>query len=260
MKITYTFMKRNLKEMLREPLSYVFSLGFPLLLLIFFQIMNTMLDTKLVTFSMKSLLPGLMMFSFTFIMLSMTLLISKDRTSDFLKRLYVSPMKAPHFIFGYAIPGIILGIFQSIILLLFGLFICLITKETSFSFIECLLLILSQIPILILFSFLGLLIGTLFSEKTAPGFTSIFITLSGLLGGAWIPLETMGTLENVCFFLPFYPSVYLGRIITHSYKTDFTLYQFSTFSVLGLIILFLYLLIIIFLTIVIFKKQMSSEK
>lgn len=68
-----------------------------------------------------------------------------------------------------------------------------------------------------------------------------------ILGGAWMPLDIMGGFEKFCEFLPFYPSVKIGRAITgalHSvsdYATNYReAYAFDTTTRLGFLTVFLY--------------------
>ena len=98
------------------------------------------------------------------------------------------------------------------------------------------MLILSQIPILIFSVFIGILLGIIFNDKSAPGVCSVFISLAGILGGCWMPLESMGAFETFCRFLPFYPSVYIGRIITNSKNALGITYSFNNVAILGLIL------------------------
>ena len=102
--------------------------------------------------------------------------------------------------------------------------------------------------------FIGLIFGAILNDKAAPGISSIFISLSGIIGGCWMPLETMGDFEKVCTVFPFYPSVYLGRCITGSAHVlvdelgNTTYYTFSDRGLLFLIITFAYLIVITLLT------------
>ena len=122
------------------------------------------------------------------------------------------------------------------------------------------LLIIAQLPILITNIFLGILFGTIFNDKSAPGICSVFISLAGILGGCWMPIETMGAFELFCRFLPFYPSVYIGRIITNSTNALGTQYIFNSVASLGLIPIFIFMIASIILTIFAFKKNMVSDK
>ena len=260
MKKMFNFFKRNLKESLRTPLIYVFCLGFPLVMLILFQIINKYTGGNTPMFELYSLLPGIIMFSYTFVMLTMVLLVSKDRQTSFLKRLYSSPMKSYQFVIGYALVGFVIGLFQTVICVLTGFVIALIINVNLISFVQTLLLILSQLPILIINIFIGILLGTLFNDKTAPGLCSVFISVAGILGGCWMPLDSMGNFELFCRFLPFYPSVYIGRIVTGATKTLGGTYTFDKVAGFGLIPIIIFLLLSVILSFVIFKMNMVSDK
>lgn len=257
---TFNFFRRNLKELLRDPLIYVFCLGFPIIMLVIFQVINRYVAGANTTFELSSLLPGIIVFSYAFVMLIMALLVSKDRQTMFLKRLYSSPMKARHFIVGYSLVGIIVGIAQTIICVLTGFIISLISGGNFIPFSNVLLLIASQLPVLITCVFIGLIIGSLLGEKSAPGLCSVFISLIGMLGGCWMPIETMGGIETFARFLPFYPSVYIGRITTGAINSFNMPYLFDNIAKLGLIPIFVFMGLSIVLSIVSFKKNMVSDK
>lgn len=214
MKRMFVFFKRNLTEMIREPFIYVFCVLFPGVLLLLFALIGHYVQGEVLSFSLKSLLPGILSFSYSFVLLLLALQVSKDRKSALLRRLYVSPMKTSEFVFGYFFVGLLIGLFQSVFALLLGYLISLVTKAEYLSFVQCLFLILENLPLLVFHLFCGILIGSLFSDKAAPGISSVLISLGGVLSGCWMPLETMGNLENICMVFPFYPTVYLGRIIT----------------------------------------------
>ena len=93
----YNFAKRNLKEMFRDPIIYIFFIMFPIVMLAIFQILGSYVDEEASIFELLSLLPGIIVFSYSFVMLVMSLLVSKDRETFFLKRLYSSPMKYYHY-------------------------------------------------------------------------------------------------------------------------------------------------------------------
>lgn len=252
------FTKRNFKEILRDPIIYIFCLGFPLVMLVLFQIINNYTAGNTPMFELTGLVPGIIMFSYTFVMLAMALIVSKDRQTLFLKRLYCSPMKSFDFILGYAIPGVVIGICQTIICLLSGWIISLINGSAYISILSCLLLILSQLPILLISIFIGILFGTIFNDKSAPGLCSVFISLAGMLGGCWMPIETMGGFETFALFLPFYPSVYIGRIITGATNVMGNPYVFSNVMIIGVISIAVVLVLSIVLSCVAFKYKSKT--
>ncbi|MBR5900574.1 MAG: ABC transporter permease [Clostridia bacterium] len=257
---TLNFCKRNLLEVLRDPIIYVFCLGFPILMFVLFFVINSYSNGQTPTFEIPSLLSGITVFSYSFVMLALALVVSKDRQTSFLKRLYSSPMKYHDFILGYFLVGLFVGIIQTVVCIVTAFIFCLTTKDKFIPVSRILLLTISFIPILTTNIFLGVLLGTLFNDKSAPGICSIFISVSGILGGCWMPVETMGGFETFCRFLPFYPSVYIGRIITNSTNALNVAYTFNGLAKLGLITIFLYMLLAITLSVVAFKKSMTSDK
>jgi ABC-2 type transport system permease protein len=212
------------------------------------------------TFEVLSLLPGIIVFSYSFVMLTLAIIVSKDKQTFFLKRLYSSPMKSYHFILGYFLVGLFIGLLQTTICIIAGFIISLTSNVNFISAGNILLLMIAQLPILITNIFLGILFGTIFNDKSAPGICSIFISLAGILGGCWMPIETMGAFESFCRFLPFYPSVYIGRVVTNSTNALGITYSFNNVAGLGLIPIFIFMFGSIILTIIAFKKNMVSDK
>ena len=66
-------------------------------------------------FTLDMLTPGIAVFSGAFAMLYMALLVSRDRATWFLTRLYSSPLTDGDFVLGYALPGILIGAGQLVI-------------------------------------------------------------------------------------------------------------------------------------------------
>ena len=134
--------KRNFKEILRDPLSLIFTLGMPLFMEILFYLIFHKLTPQ---FEMKYLAPGIVVFAQSFIVLFVGLLIALDRSTSFLKRLYVSNAKSYEFIFAYALSMIPIILAQSILFFIVGgiidssifsinmVFAILISLVTSFS-------------------------------------------------------------------------------------------------------------------------------
>ena len=122
------FYKRNLKELLRDPIIYIFCLGFPIAMFLLFYIINKFSNGHTPTFEVLSLLPGIIVFSYSFVMLTLAIIVSKDKQTFFLKRLYSSPMKSYHFILGYFLVGLFIGVLQTIICISTGFIISLISN------------------------------------------------------------------------------------------------------------------------------------
>lgn len=111
------FAVRNAKEILRDPLSYIFALGFPVVMLIIMTIVNESIppEAGMEIFELRNLAPGVVLFGFTFVMLFTAILMAKDRCGSFLGRLYAAPVTAAQFITGYIAPVMVLGVLQCII-------------------------------------------------------------------------------------------------------------------------------------------------
>ena len=217
-----SFASRNIKELLRDPLSYIFCLGFPIVMLAAMTAINSMIPTDPTTgvkamdiFEISKLTPGIAVFGMSFIMLFATLSVSKDRSTALITRLRTSPMTAFDFIAGYALPLVVMAVGQTAITVVAGFFVGLITGS-EYIFARALLLIPAMLPCALFFIGIGIVFGTLFSEKSAPPCSSIIISLCGILGGIWFSLDTIpeGNFFGIlCNILPFRHPVDLGRAI-----------------------------------------------
>ena len=145
------FARRNIKELLRDPLGCFFFAGFPLLMLLLFTAIQSFNEVPLFFFKIPTLLPGIIVFAYTFVMLYTALLVSRDKSTAFLIRLYASPMRPITFILGYAAPGLLVGILQTIICFAAGNIILLCQKASLLSFATMLDVTLCSIPALLLF-------------------------------------------------------------------------------------------------------------
>lgn len=259
MKNTKIFVKRNLLEMLRDPILYVMCALFPILMFVLFTVINNSAPSTSATFNSKALTPGIMVFSYSFLALMASLLISKDRSTAFLKRLYTSPMRPYSFFLGYFIPLAIIGVFQAIICLLSGFIIAQISGINFINMLDGLLLILVTLPIMFINILIGIIMGSLLNDKAAPGISSVLISSCGILGGCWMPIETMGGFFSFAKFLPFYPSVALGKLITGAqYLKGETLFNYEL-DVIGLITILIYLLIALLFSIFSIKKMIHTD-
>ena len=112
------FSTRNRKEILRDPLSYIFCLAFPLVMLIIMTVVNSSIPKQagMTVFRIDNLSAGIAVFGQTFVMLFTALTVTKDRSGSFLVRMYATTMKSTDFTIGYILPMIIISFFQSIII------------------------------------------------------------------------------------------------------------------------------------------------
>lgn len=215
------FSRRVFLELIRDPLSYVFALGFPVVMLLIMTAVNASIpeEAHMTLFAMPSLAPGVYVFGLTFIMLFSALLLAKDRSEAFLVRLYVSPMTDGEFVLSYTAPALVLSLAQGILVYAAAGVISLVTGEGA-NPAGMLLSLLVSLPSALLYICLGLIFGSVFSDKSAPAASSVIISVSSLLGGIWMDVDAMGGVWlDICRALPFYHSVKLARC---AYSLDFS--------------------------------------
>ena len=109
----WTFANRNGKEMVRDPLTLAFGLGFPLVLLLLLSAIQANIPVSM--FEIAHLTPGITVFGLAFMSLFSATLISKDRSSSLMQRLYTTPLTARDFILGYTLPILPIAVAQSVV-------------------------------------------------------------------------------------------------------------------------------------------------
>ncbi|MBQ8290762.1 MAG: ABC transporter permease [Clostridia bacterium] len=201
------FAKRNTKEILRDPLTVIFGLGFPLVLILLLSAIQASIPVSL--FEIDSLTPGITVFGLSFMTLFSATVIAKDRGTSFLSRLYTTPMTPIDFILGYTLPILPVSIAQSIICYIVAL---LLGLEPTLNILLALIFI---IPISILFIALGLLFGSILNDKQVGGICGALLTnLSAWLSGTWFDLKLVGgVFEKIAYLLPFVHAVELERAV-----------------------------------------------
>lgn len=206
------FAKRCTKEILRDPLTIFFSLGFPVVLLLLLSAIQANVPVEL--FEISHLTPGVTVFGLSFMSLFSATLIAKDRESAFLQRLYTTPLRARDVILGYTLPLIPISVAQTLICYLLAFALKLPCS------IGVLYAIIGIIPVSVLFISIGLLCGSILSVKQAGGICGALLTnLSAWLSGVWFDLELVGgVFMSVARALPFYHAVAMERALL---KADF---------------------------------------
>ena len=202
-----TFAKRNSKEILRDPITVFFGLGFPIVLLLLLTAIGR--NAPVVSFEIHHLAPGIAVFALSFITLFSASLISKDRSSSLLQRLYTTPMKSSDFILGYILPMLPIVVAQCMIT--YATAICLGLDVTA----NVLIAVAGIVPISLLFIGLGLLFGTILTDKQVGGICGALLTnLTGWLSGIWFDTALMGGfMEKLANTLPFIHAVEMERAL-----------------------------------------------
>lgn len=238
------FSGRNTKEMLRDPLNLAFGLGFPVVLLLLLTAIQSNIPVNL--FQLGRLTPGIAVFGLSFISLFSATLISKDRTTSFLMRLFASPMRASDYILGYTLPLIPMALMQALLCyVVAGILGMQLTANV-------LLAILVSLPAAALFIGIGLLCGSVFNDKQVGGICGALLTnLSAWLSGTWFDLNLVGgVFKKIAYALPFAHAVDAGRA---AMSDDFSAIMPHLWWVIG------YAIVALVAAVLVFRKKMLSD-
>ena len=236
------FAKRNFKELVRDPISLIFEIALPLFLLFIFQQFNIPAEN----YRLENFTPSIILFGFSFITLFSATLVSKDRTSSLLIRLGTSPMKSSDYILGYIFSLLPIVLIQNILF-----FITAIILGLQFT-ISIIPTILVSMLISIFFISLGILIGSLVSEKGTGGLGSIIVQLVCFTSGMYFPKDVIGgVFEIICKILPFEGCLNILQGVLHN--------DFSNVTLVNILVFGIYFICSILLSIYAFKKKMISD-
>ena len=234
--------KRCSKEILRDPLTLLFGLGFPIILLFLLSLIQSNIPNEF--FNLESLTPGITIFGLSFISLFAATLISKDKESAFLQRLYTTPLTSIDFILGYILPFIPIATIQGGICYLFAILLGLTPS------VNILFALLSLIPLSIFYISLGLLCGSIFNVKQVGAICGALLTnLSAWLSGIWFDISYIGGLSKVANLLPFFHAVELEKNIINGDLTNISFH---------LIVVAIYTVLTLLFSIFIFVRQIKK--
>lgn len=201
------FAKRCTKEILRDPLSIGFGLGFPLVLLLLLSALQSNIPVSL--FEIDTLTPGITVFGISFMTLFSATLVAKDRESSFLQRLYTTPLTGLDFILGYMLPLLPIALGQTVIC-----YIAAIPLGLTLS-VNIIYAVIGMIPMAIFNIALGLLCGSILGVKQVGGICGALLTnLSAWLSGVWFDLALIGGFfEKIANALPFVHAVEMEKAL-----------------------------------------------
>ncbi|MBQ6707642.1 MAG: ABC transporter permease [Clostridia bacterium] len=235
---TFTFADRCSKEILRDPLTLIFGLGFPVILLLLLSAIQANIPVKL--FEIERLTPGITVFGLSFMTLFSATLIAKDRESSFLQRLYTTPLRPIDFILGYILPIIPIATTQTVVCYLIGF---LLGLTVTMNILYAILMI---IPVSVFYISLGLLCGSIMNTKQVGGICGALLTnLSAFLSGVWFDLELVGnTFRKIANVLPFVHAVELERAVINGSFSEIlphlcVVLIYAIITTIGAILLFL---------------------
>ena len=245
---TLVFASRNTKEIMRDLLTLFFGVCFPLVLLVLLSAINSSIPQGAMTlFNIETLAPGITVFGLSFIALFSSMLISKDRSTSFILRLFTSPLKASEFILGYTLPLIPMALAQTAICYIASIFFGL---EMSMNTVVATLV---NIPIALVFIALGLLLGTVLNEKAVGGVCGALLTnLSAWFSNIWFDTTLVGGwFETISNILPFAHAVNASR---YAISGDFDKILPELVWVIG------YAAVLLVIAIVVFTVKMKKDK
>lgn len=240
-----TFSNRNLKEMLRDKLNLAFGLGFPLIVLLLLTVIGKNVPGGM--FKTDDITPGISIFGLSFITLFSGMVISKDRASSFMTRLFASPMTSADFILGYTLPLVPIALGQTAICYLAALLLGLTPT------VNILLSIIVSLPASILYIALGLLCGSVLNDKQVGGLCGALLTnLTAWFSGTWFDISLLGAqLKKLAHSLPFVHAVDACKAALNGQYDEILPHLLW---VLG------YAAIMLTIAIIVFKRKMNSEK
>lgn len=239
-----TFVSRNIKEILRDPLNLIFGLGFPIVLILLLSAIQANIPVEL--FKIQHLTPGVTVFGLSFMTLFSATIIAKDKRSSLLQRLYTTPLTPIDFILGYTLPIIPIAVSQCLICYILAIILGLdITVNILYA-------VLFIIPVSILYIALGLLCGSIFNDKQVGGICGALLTnLSAWLSGVWFDLDLVGgVFKKISYSLPFVHAVDMERA---ALTGDFSGIFSHLWWVIG------YAAILLILAVLLFLRQMKKQ-
>ncbi|MDY3079065.1 MAG: ABC transporter permease [Oscillospiraceae bacterium] len=236
------FASRNSREILRDRLNVIFGLGFPLIVLLLLTLIQSNVPVEL--FELNKLTPGVAVFGLSFVSLFSATIISKDRSSSLMLRLYSSPLRPADYILGYTLPLLPISLAQSIICFVVAM---LLGLEWS---VNILLSIVVLIPAMIVFIAIGLICGTLLNDKQVGGVCGALLTnLTAWLSDIWFDVSLVGDVfEKIANALPFIHAVKAGR---YAYSGEYSAIMPELWWVIG------YAAVLMLIAVVVFKRKMK---
>lgn len=238
------FSGRNTREILRDPLNLAFGFGFPVVLLLLLTAIQSNIPIDL--FELKRLTPGIAIFGLSFIALFSATLISKDRTTSFLMRLFASPMRASDYILGYTLPLLPMALMQ--VLFCYAVAGVLGMQLTA----NVLLAIVVSLPAAALFIGIGLLCGSVLNDKQVGGICGALLTnLAAWLSGTWFDLDLVGgVFKKIAYALPFAHAVDAGRA---AMSGDYAAIMPHLWWVIG------YAVVVLIASVLVFRRKMRRD-
>lgn len=206
MKQLIALTKRNLLEILRDPLAAVFCIAFPVVMLTFMQAIFSGFEFVPENFQIENYSMGICVFGYAFAGMFLAMNVAADKSNSFLKRILISPVKKTVYLLSFLLSGLLVVVCQT--LLFFT--IALLFKLPFDGRLP--LAVLYLLPSALFYLSLGILVGELCkNEKQTGPINSIVVSLTGVLGGTFMPLSVFsGGMKTFVELLPFCHSVQIA--------------------------------------------------
>ena len=206
MKKLLSLTKRNLLEIIRDPLSAIFIIAFPVVMLIFMQLLISGFEFIPVNFQIQNYAPGICVFGYTFTGMFLATNIASDKNNSFIKRIKISPVNYSVYLLSYVLSGFIIVLVQTVLFYAIALIFKLPFNAKLFVSLVYLL------PSALFYLSFGVLLGSVCkNEKQSGPISSIMISLTGILGGVFMPITTFtGGFATVINALPFSHTVLIA--------------------------------------------------
>lgn len=206
MKKIMALTRRNLLEMARDPLAVLFCLAFPIVMLLFMQIVALNLPFVPDNFKIENYAVGICVFGYTFTSMFLAMSIAGDKNSSLIKRITVSPVKERTYLTSFLCSGLPVAFCQTVLFFLLAI---------PFGFPvdgRMLASILLLFPSALFYLSFGILLGVVCSnEKQTGPVSSIIVSITGMLGGVFMPVNTFtGGFKAFVDALPFTHTVQIA--------------------------------------------------
>ena len=194
--------KRNLKETARDPLSLIFCILFPVVMLVFMQVMFGNMEYVPSNFKLENYAPGICVFGYTFTALLTAISIASDKNTSMIRRIEIAPASRLTYLISFLVASIPVVLIQTVLFFVIAIILGLpFELNTVFAATNLL-------PSAIFYILIGV-IGS--NEKQVGPICSIFISLSGILGGVFMPVDMFtGSFRTFVDALPFVHAVQIS--------------------------------------------------
>jgi len=191
--------RRNLQEVLRDPLSLGMAVALPLVLLLTLQALGGD-ETPFLTPTL--LTPGIVLFGFVMVMFASAMILARDRETSLLTRLLTTPLRSADFVWGYSLPYVLLAALQATVLMVVG---ALLGLEIDGSpALVALVFALAAV----FFVAVGMICGALLTVAQTSGAYAVVLILT-IFGGAWFDLDEIGGMFRT-----------IGRVLPFTHALD----------------------------------------